>query len=114
MEAAISTSRLLFSTNVKTKPLLTGFIEYGMIEETGLPDVISRLADHLPVSIASEEVDQEEAWRMMMERDRYNMIYGRGKYAPEPEPEIVEVELGIEDETHTSTGLEICIPGLEF
>lgn len=115
IEAMISSSRLLFSSAVKTKPLLTGFIEYGMIEETGLPDVISRLAEHLPASIASEEEEPEEAWRMMQERDHFNMVYGRGPYAPEPEPiEEAEPEPGIEDQKYTETGLEICIPGLEY
>jgi hypothetical protein len=116
IEALISTSRLRFSTHVKSKPLLTGFIEYGMIDETGLPDVISRLADNLPVSVAADGEEPEEAWRLMMERDRYNFVYGRGKYAPaEPEPEdIAEPEPGIEDMTHTESGLEVCIPGLEY
>jgi len=115
MEALIATSRLLFSSGIKTKPLIAGFVEYGMIDETGLPDVISRIADNLPVSVRNEEADDED-FRMLRERDHYNFIYGRGAYAPpEPEPEeMEEPEPGIEDMTHTSTGLEICIPGLEY
>jgi hypothetical protein len=116
IEALIATSRLLFSTGVKTKPLLTGFLEYGMMDETGLPDVISRLADHLPVSVASEEEDTDDAYRMMMENDKYNFVYGRGKYAPvEPSPEeMAAPEPSIEDQRYGENGLEILIPGLEW
>jgi len=116
MEALIATGRLLFSTGVKTKPLTTGFIEYGMIPESGLPDVISRVADNLPNSIAAEEQDDAEAWKMLQQRDLYNMVYQRGPYAPaEPDPEeIVAEEPSIEDQRYTEHGLEILIPGLEY
>lgn len=117
LEAMIATSRLLFSNSVKTKPLVTGFIEYGMIAESGLPDVISRLGDQLPVSIAREDdTDTEDAWKMMRERDKYNMIFRRGPYAPaEPEPEEqAEAEPGVEDIKVGENGLEILIPGLEY
>jgi hypothetical protein len=116
VEALIATSRLLFSNGVKTKPLLTGFLEYGMMDETGLPDVISRLADNLPVSIASEEEDTDDAYRMMLENDRYNFVYGRGKYAPvEPSPEeLAPPEPSIEDQRYMENGLEVVIPGLEY
>jgi hypothetical protein len=115
MEALIATSRLRFSTALKTKPLITGLVEYGMHDDTGLPDVISRVADHLPVSVASEESNDEDGWKMMMERDHFNLVYGRGPYAPpEPEPEEVEPEPWIEDQKIGEHGLEILIPGLEY
>lgn len=115
LEALIAGGRLLFSTGVKTKPLITGFLEYGMIAESGLPDVISRLAGNLPMSIASESTEDDEAWKMMQQRDHFNMVYCRGKYAPvEPEPEEIEYEEPhIEDQRFTDSGLEILIPGLE-
>jgi hypothetical protein len=116
MEALIATSRLLFSTGIKTKPLITGFVEYGMTEETGLPDVISRIADNLPVSIRNDDQAEEAAaWNMLRERDHFNLIYGRGPYAPpEPEPEEVEVvEPWIEDQKVNEFGFDILIPGLE-
>ena len=116
MEALIASGRLLFSTGVKTKPLITGFLEYGMIDESGLPDVISRVADNLPQSIAAESSADDDAWEMMRQRDHFNMVYQRGRYSPvEPEPEeLVLEEPGIEDRTHTDSGLEILIPGLEY
>jgi hypothetical protein len=118
IEAMIHSGRLKFSSGVKTRVLVNGLIQYGMIDETGLPDVVARLTEYLPVSIASEfeGEDEDNGWEMMKQRDRHNMIYGRGVYAPaEPEPEEVQQEEpGIEDQTHTSTGLEIIMPGLEF
>jgi hypothetical protein len=115
MEALIATSRLRFSTGVKTKPLITGLVEYGMHDETGLPDVISRVADNLPLSVANEEANDDEAWNMMRERDHYNLVYGKGPYAPpEPEPEEVEPEPRMEDQVYTETGLLVTIPGLEY
>lgn len=116
IEADIATSRLIFSNGiVKLKPLIQGFVQYGMIDENGLPDVVAQVAGNLPQSIAAEQSEEESAWEMMRERDKYNMIYGRGAYArPEPEPEEVVVEEpGLEDETMTSQGVELWIPGLE-
>lgn len=114
LEATIAGGRLLFSTGVKTKPLITGFVEYGMMEETGLPDVIAHCADALPRSIAAEYEAEDAAWDMMRERDHFNMVYCRGAYAPpEPEPEPEEAQPAIEDERFMSNGLEILIPGLE-
>lgn len=115
IEALLATGRLLFSTGVKTKPLISGFVEYGMIDETGIPEVVAHVADALPVSIASEVGDDDEAWRMARERDKFNFVYGRGIYAPpEPEPEeIYAGEPGIEDQRYMENGLEILIPGLE-
>lgn len=116
IEAMIATGRLKFSSGVKTKPLINGLIQYGMIDETGLPDVISRLTDALPASVASEFAgeDEDNGWEMLKQRDKHNMIYGRGIYAPvEPEPEeVAEEEPLIEDEKVNSTGLEIWMPGL--
>jgi hypothetical protein len=116
LEPLLATSRLYFSNAVKIKPLLEGFVQYGQTEETGLPDVVSRVADNLPISIAATELDDEDlAWDMMRERDKYNMIYNRGIYTPqEPEPEEIEYEEPrIEDKMFTDQGLEMMIPGLE-
>ena len=119
IEALIATGRLKFSSGVKTKVLINGLIQYGMIDETGIPDVVARLADSLPASIASEYAgeDEDNGWEMMKQHDRHNFIYGRGVYAPaEPEPEevVAEEEPRIEDQTVTSQGLEVIMPGLEF
>jgi len=116
IEADIAASRIVFSNGIaKLKALIQGFVQYNMIEETGLPDVVSQVAGNLPQSIAAENSEEESAWEMMKERDKFNLIYQRGPYAPaEPEPEeIVYEEPGIEDRKVNDQGLEIMLPGLE-
>jgi hypothetical protein len=115
MEPLLASSRLFFSNGLKTKPLVQGFVQYGMTEDDGLPDVVSRVADNLPVSIAATELEEEDlAWTMMRERDKYNLIYGRGVYTPpEPEPEEVEALSSFEEHLFTDQGLEVIMPGLE-
>jgi hypothetical protein len=116
MEALLASRRLIFSSGInRLKSLMEGFVQYGMIGESGLPDVVSRVADNLPTSIASDTGPEDIAWTQMLERDKWNMIYGRGVYAPsELEPDEVDATEYIEEErTHTDQGLEIVIPGLE-
>jgi hypothetical protein len=115
LEPLLATSRLFFSNALKTKPLIEGFVQYGMSPDDGLPDVVARVADHLPVSVAAEELDEEDlAWEMMMQRDKYNLIYGRGAYSPpEPEPEELEPNSSFEERAYNDQGLEVIMPGLE-
>jgi hypothetical protein len=116
LEADMSMSRVLFSDGItKLKLLIEGFTRYGMMDENGLPDVVSRVADNLPQSIAAEGRDDEDiAWEMMKERDKYNMIYNRGRYAPpEPEPEeIAFEEPDPNDAPYNELGLENILGGL--
>jgi hypothetical protein len=116
LEADMSMSRLLFSDGIsKLKLLIEGFTRYGMMEENGLPDVVSRVADNLPQSIAADGIDNDDsAWEMMRQRDKYNLIYGRGAYArPEPEPEETPyVEPDPNDAEYTDTGLPNILGGL--
>jgi hypothetical protein len=117
IEAVLSTGRLLFYAGLKQlKPLMLEFSQYSMIPEDAIPDVVSRVADNLPQSIAAEDLEDEDAsYKSAMERDRYNLIYNRGPYARvEAEPEDAEVEdERIEDRQLTDQGLEVWIPGLE-
>ena len=116
LEADLAGSRLFFSNGVsKLKALMEGFTQYGMIHENGLPDVVSRVAEHLPMSIAAEGMDDDDvAWEMMRERDKYNQIYGRGQYAPpEPEPEEIQaMEPDPNDAEYTDIGLPNILGGL--
>jgi hypothetical protein len=117
IEAVLSTGRLLFFAGLKQlKPLMLEFTQYAMIPENAIPDVVSRVADHLPQSIAADELDDEaSAWRAAAERDHFNLVYGRGKYAPpEPEPEEEPDVNGalIEDERYNELGLENILGGL--
>jgi hypothetical protein len=115
IEALIAGGRLLFSDGLKVKQLMEGFLQYGMTDDHSIPDVVMHVARNLPASIRNNETaDEELAWEMMRQRDKYNFIYGRGAYAPpEPDPE-PEEEVYVEAErTHTHAGLEIIMPGLE-
>jgi hypothetical protein len=90
LEDILSSKRLLIFAGLKhLKALMLEFTQYGMIPDSAIPDVISRVADHLPQSIAAEGLEDEDlAYKAVAERDWYNMIYQRGAYAPpEPEPE---------------------------
>jgi hypothetical protein len=115
IEAVLSNARLYFFAGMKQlKPLLLEFTQYAMIPDNALPDVVSRVADHLPQSIAADELEGEDmAWKAAKERDHYNLLYGRGQYAPpEPEPEEAPEETAIEDEVLAANGLENWMPGL--
>ena len=117
MEAVLANSRLYFYAGMKQlKALMLEMSQYGMIPDSALPDVVSRVADHLPQSIAADDLEEEDlAWQAMKERDHFNMIYSRGPYAPpEAEPEELEyVEESIEDRKINEIGLEVIMPGLE-
>ena len=117
LEALLAGGRLFFNGGMKQlRSLMLEFTQYGMLPENAVPDCVARVADNLPQSIAAEDIDEEDAaWEAARERDKYNLIYGRGQYArPEPEPEELEYEEpGIEDRQFTEQGLEILIPGLE-
>jgi hypothetical protein len=113
-EALIAGGRLKFSNALKVKQLMTGFLQYGMTDDHSIPDVVTHVADNLPQSIAADNSDEEAAWETMRERDHFNMVYGRGAYAP-PEPEPEEMDGGYEEPERTvnDLGLEIIMPGLE-
>ena len=117
IEAVLSNGRLFFFAGMKQlKPLMLEFTQYAMLPNNALPDVVARVVDHLPQSIAADDLDEQDlAWKAMKERDHFNLVYNRGPYAPpEPEPEEIEaVEESIEDRKFTEQGLEVWLPGLE-
>jgi hypothetical protein len=119
IESLLASGRLLFNAGLKQlRALMLEFTQYGMLPENAIPDCVARVADNLPQSIAAEELEDEEAsWQSARERDRYNMLYGRGPYArPEPEPDEAEAEYAeerIEDRRVNDIGLEVIMPGLE-
>lgn len=84
MESVLATGRLYFFAGIKQqKALIQQLTQYSMIPENAIPDVISRCADHLPQSIAADDSEEKElALKSAVERDWYNTIYQRGKYAP--------------------------------
>jgi hypothetical protein len=117
IETLFPATRLIFSDDLKPrKEIIREFQQYGMIDDNGFPDVVARVAGELPQSIAADPEETEaEAWQAYQERDRHNLIFGRGPYAaPEPEPEErPEADPAIEDQQYNANGLEVWIPGLE-
>jgi hypothetical protein len=114
LEDVLSSSRLLIFAGLRhLKALMMEFSQYGMIPDAAIPDVISRVADHLPQSIAAEGLEDEDlAYKGAAERDWYNMVYQRGAYAPpEPEPEEVEQPDPM-SEQFNEFGLENILGGL--
>jgi hypothetical protein len=117
IESVLATGRLYFFAGIKQqKVLIQQFTQYGMIPDNAIPDVIARVADHLPQSIrADEDEEQDLAYKSAVERDHFNLVYGRGKYAPpqiDPREE-AQPEPRIEDQRFNEQGLEIMMPGLE-
>jgi len=116
IEADLATGRLYFNAGMKQlRALMLQLTQYGMLPNNAIPDCIARVADALlPQSIAREMDDEDEAWNAVRERDKYNMIYGRGQYArPEPEPEEEEAEYtDPNDEPYNELGLENILGGL--
>lgn len=112
-EAVMSAGRLKINRNIRQMRKIMGeFMQYAIIPDMGFPDVVSRIADHLPASIVNEDLgDSKQAWKAAVERDHFNLLYNRGPYAPsEPEP---EPKPDLEDEPVNSLGLETWMPGLE-
>ena len=110
-ESLMSATRLLISADLKlTRKIFEQFSSYGMTNETSFPDVISRLAEALPKSIAARREDlmnEGLAFQMAAERDMWNMVHGGVSYAP------VEVETEPEEiEEPNPWGLDDVIPGL--
>lgn len=116
IEAVISTGRLLFNAGIRMmKSLMQEFTQYAMIPDDAIPDAVARVADHLPQSIAADDLeDEDSAWTAMKERDKYNLIYNRGPYArPEPEPEEMEAtEPDPNEALYNEHGLENVLGGL--
>jgi hypothetical protein len=110
-EPLVATRRLIFSDGLKIwKELKRQFYTYGMVEETDLPDVISRICEKLPKSIAVQEEDTEQdlAWELAKQQDKYEMTHGLGRYA-EAEPIVEEKPYA---PPTNSYGLDEMIPGL--
>jgi hypothetical protein len=117
IEDVLAASRLLIFAGLKQlKALILEFTQYGMIPDNAIPDVVSRVADHLPQSIAAEDLDDEDsAYKNAVERDWYNRVYGRGAYAPvepEPEPEPPPMQPDPMEELYNEHGLPNILGGL--
>lgn len=93
-EPHLLAGRLLFADGIAhQQETFKQLYHFGMIEETEIAAVISRVAAQLPLSIANKDFDpyDEEAFTAFIERDAYNRVYSRGPYRePEVPSDLVE------------------------
>jgi hypothetical protein len=111
IEPLITARRLLFSVAIRNlKEVFRQFKNYGMLEEMGIVDVVSRVAEALPKSIVPQELDSEQdlQWEQLRQRDLYDRIHGLGSYAP-VEPIIEEKPYSLPTNGY---GLEEMLGGL--
>jgi hypothetical protein len=102
---------LLHDDTPNLQEALRQLYHFGMVEETELASVISRVAAKLPPSIAAKdfEASDDEQWNEYIAEDAYNRVYGRAEFAaPEPMP---EPEQEWEPQNHGGD-LTDCMPGL--
>ena len=113
LETVMVSGRLLFSDGLPVvKKLLEQFTNYGISAENAFPDLVSRLAEQLPPSIARvESNDDGLARELLAERDHWNQIYGHGAYA-EREPEPAPDETFFDSEPANPWGYDDIMPGL--
>lgn len=110
-EPHLVAGRLLFHDDVANLPeVFRQLYQFGMVEETEIASVVSRVAAKLPASIAAQnfETSDEDQWQEFISEDAYNRVYGRGQYS-EPEP-LPEPEPEWEPPRHDD--LSDCMPGL--
>jgi hypothetical protein len=90
-EPHLMAGRLLFADGISNvQEAFRQLYHFGMVEESEVANVISRVAGKLPASIASDELADldEEQLTNYIERDAYDRVYGRGQYAAiEPAPD---------------------------
>jgi hypothetical protein len=112
-EPHLLAGRLLFHDGIaNVQEVFRQLYHFGMVEETEVANVVSRVAAKLPASIAAQdfETSDEEAWQAYITEDAYARVYGRGKYA-EPEPTIEEEPEEWEPQNYGGE-LPDCMPGL--
>jgi hypothetical protein len=113
-EPHLLAGRLLFAEGISNlQEVFRQLYHFGMVEETEVASVISRVASKLPHSIAAEgfEASDDEAFAAYIEKDAYNRVYGRGQYT-QPAP-VEELEPEVEDVLSNSMGLsDDFMPGL--
>lgn len=109
-EPLITAMRLLFSDGIVClNEVFRQFCNFGMVEDSEIPDVVSRVAENLPKSIAlKDDKEQDIAWELVKQRDLYDRTHGLGKYAPQ-EPTAEEKPYQPEPNSY---GLDEVMPGL--
>jgi hypothetical protein len=112
-EPHLQAGRLLFSAGLDNFQLVSlQLYHFGIIEETEIASVVSRVTAQLPVSIAAEHFDRtdEEEWDRVFQNDAYYRVFGS-------EPAAQDTNEGYDTEEEwapamASAGLEDIMPGL--
>jgi hypothetical protein len=113
-EPHLQAGRLLFSEGMDNFQLVSlQLYQFGLIEETEIASVVSRVAAQLPVSIAAEHFDRtdEEAWERVFQNDAYYRVFGNDEPAPSYQPEEYADKESITP-SYAVAGLEDIMPGL--
>jgi hypothetical protein len=110
VEPLFSSNRIRISEEIGCMTdLTTQFTNFGMVEENEIVEVIARVCEALPKSIAHPDDEEDEEDRAMgqeMDMDAYNRVYGLGRYAvpdaplyetPEPEHVLRGNSYGLDD-----------------
>lgn len=114
VEPLVSNNRVCFSESISCmRDLVRQFTNYGMVEENEIVEVIARVCEKLPRSIAHPDAkdNEDEQAEIAREQDMHNRVYGLGRYAPRDLPLPVEVEEEHQPQVN-SYGLDDIMPGL--
>jgi hypothetical protein len=89
------------------------FVHFGLIEENGFPDVISRLALRIPASVFRGQVteEQRQLHRMAAERGLWDALFGDGGAAEIQES--IQAEEERPQQFQNSYGLRPMLGGLD-
>lgn len=116
VEPLLSSRRLLLSNEISCMTeLMTQFTNFGMVEENEIVEVIARVCESLPKSIAhpdaSTEDEEDEQEQREMDQDMHNRVYGLGPYAVRETPTYEAPEPDYAPPGNTQ-GLDDMMPGL--
>jgi hypothetical protein len=118
-EPVLGSARLYFSREIRIlREVHRQLYHYGMIEETEIADVVSRVCEKLPKLIGDSEtgtVEDDLAWTAIRERAQRDRVFNQGQYRTE-EPEIDPADIESVDvewsPAPNEDGLEEMMPGL--
>jgi hypothetical protein len=111
IEPLITAMRLVFSDSIENLiELKRQFTNYGMVEANEIVEAVSLVAEALPKSIVTQDLDRDQdlAWELLKQRDLRDRVHGLGAYEPvAPLVEEKPYEL-----PRNSYGLDEIMPGI--
>ena len=94
-EPHLLAGRLLFTDNIASlQEIFRQLYHFGMVSDSEVASVISRLASKLPPSIAAEgfAAQDEDKFAAYIEQDAYNRVFGRVEYVEPDQAPAIEYE----------------------